>query len=111
MKQAILSPATFQMGKHPGYGGGMEKTAVTNLWKIFLKGMVLPTVGFTLSPGSGRVCYLIGNHHSYAKIDDIDFQIRVEADLMVDIFKDQIKIKKLNVLTLNTFKLFQGKKF
>ena len=27
-----------------------------------------------------RVCYLIGNHHSYQKIDGIDFQILIEAN-------------------------------
>lgn len=27
-----------------------------------------------------RVCYIIGNHHTYSRIDDVDFQILVEAD-------------------------------
>ncbi len=35
-----------------------------------------------------RVCYLIGNHHSYGKIDDVDFQILVEADFLVNIHED-----------------------
>lgn len=35
-----------------------------------------------------RVCFLIGNHHSYGKIDGIDFQILVEADFLVNIFED-----------------------
>ena len=32
-----------------------------------------------------RVCYLVGHHHTYTKIDGIDFQILVEADLLVNI--------------------------
>lgn len=32
-----------------------------------------------------RVCHLIGHHHTYTSIDGIDFQILVEADLMVNI--------------------------
>jgi HD superfamily phosphodiesterase len=37
-----------------------------------------------------RVCYLIGNHHTYTKIDHIDFQILVEADWLVNIHEDQM---------------------
>jgi hypothetical protein len=32
-----------------------------------------------------RVCHLVGHHHTYTKIDGIDFQILVEADLLVNI--------------------------
>jgi HD superfamily phosphodiesterase len=35
-----------------------------------------------------RVCFLIGHHHSYQKIDGLDFQILVEADFLVNIFED-----------------------
>lgn len=35
-----------------------------------------------------RVCFIIGNHHSYEKIDNIDFQILVEADILVNIFEE-----------------------
>ncbi len=35
-----------------------------------------------------RVLFLIGNHHSYQKIDDTDFQILVEADLIVNLEED-----------------------
>lgn len=37
-----------------------------------------------------RICYIIGNHHSYQKIDGADFQIIVEADFLVNIFEDGI---------------------
>jgi HD superfamily phosphodiesterase len=39
---------------------------------------------------TGRVCFLIGNHHTYTKIDGIDFQILVEADLLVNFFEDEM---------------------
>ena len=32
-----------------------------------------------------RVCFIIGHHHSYDKIDGIDFQVIVEADFLVNI--------------------------
>lgn len=37
-----------------------------------------------------RVCYIVGNHHSYSKLDGIDFQILVEADFLVNIYEDQM---------------------
>jgi HD superfamily phosphodiesterase len=37
-----------------------------------------------------RVCYLIGHHHTYNLIDDLDFQILVEADLLVNLEEDHI---------------------
>lgn len=35
-----------------------------------------------------RVLELVGNHHSYGKINGPDFQILVEADFIVNIFED-----------------------
>jgi HD superfamily phosphodiesterase len=37
-----------------------------------------------------RVCFIIGNHHSYSKIDGTDFQILVEADFLVNIYEDAV---------------------
>lgn len=37
---------------------------------------------------SARVCYLVGHHHTYQLIDDLDFQILVEADLLVNLEED-----------------------
>jgi len=36
------------------------------------------------------VCYLVGHHHTYNLIDDLDFQILVEADLLVNLEEDKI---------------------
>jgi HD superfamily phosphodiesterase len=55
-----------------------------------------------------RVCYLIGNHHSYGKIDDIDFQILVEADFIVNIFEDDINIKSIETIKNKYFKTLRG---
>lgn len=37
-----------------------------------------------------RVCYLVGHHHTYTHIDGADYQILVEADFLVNLYKDQI---------------------
>ena len=37
-----------------------------------------------------RICFIIGNHHSYQKIEGLDFQIIVEADFLVNIYEDEM---------------------
>ncbi len=51
-----------------------------------------------------RICYLIGNHHSYSKIDDIAFQILVEADFLVNIFEDNIKTDQIKSIKEKYFR-------
>lgn len=56
----------------------------------------------------GRILYLIGNHHSYSKIDGIDFQILVEADFLVNIFEDGMNTDAVLKLQKNIFKTQTG---
>ena len=37
---------------------------------------------------SARICYLVGHHHTYNLIDDLDFQILVEAEELVNLEED-----------------------
>jgi HD superfamily phosphodiesterase len=55
-----------------------------------------------------RVCYLIGNHHSYSKIDGVDFQILVEADFLVNIFEDSMSHKMIESIRKKYFKTVAG---
>ena len=57
-----------------------------------------------------RTCYIIGNHHSYTKIDGIDFQIIVEADMLVNIFEENMSKKAIEKIHENIFKTEAGKK-
>lgn len=57
----------------------------------------------------GRVCYLIGNHHSYDKIDAVDFQILVEADFLVNIYEDEIPKDNIAVIEEKIFRTASGK--
>jgi HD superfamily phosphodiesterase len=56
-----------------------------------------------------RTCYIIGNHHSYTKIDSIDFQIIVEADMLVNIFEDNMSRQAIENIKENIFKTDAGK--
>ncbi len=58
-----------------------------------------------------RVCFLIGNHHSYNKVDDIDFQILIEADFIVNIYEDKIEQKQVDIIKDKYFKTETGKRY
>lgn len=64
---------------------------------------------FSLDQGLiDRVCFLIGNHHTYPKIDDIDFQILVEADFLVNIFEDDMNQEQIKTILKKYFKTNTG---
>jgi HD superfamily phosphodiesterase len=58
-----------------------------------------------------RVCFLVGNHHSYQKTDGIDFQILVEADFIVNICEDGIENSNILNIAEKYIKTDSGKKF
>lgn len=58
-----------------------------------------------------RVCYLIGHHHTYSKIDGIDYQILIEADFLVNIYEDEIKATQIESIKDKYFKTKAGIKF
>ncbi|ADQ45094.1 metal-dependent phosphohydrolase HD sub domain [Caldicellulosiruptor kronotskyensis 2002] len=55
-----------------------------------------------------RILFLIGNHHSYSKIDDIDFQILVEADFLVNIHEDSMDVETIKSIKHKYFKTKMG---
>ena len=58
-----------------------------------------------------RVCYLIGHHHTYNRIIGIDFQILVEADMLVNIFEDSYSHEKIQDVKERLFKTKTGIKY
>lgn len=55
-----------------------------------------------------RICYIIGNHHTYSNIDGIDFQILVEADFLVNIFEDSMSPDAVRKIKETIFKTQTG---
>ena len=51
-----------------------------------------------------RVCFLVGNHHSYGKIDGPDFRILVEADFVVNIDEDKMGRDEILAIRKNIFR-------
>ncbi|EHI98548.1 metal dependent phosphohydrolase [Clostridium sp. DL-VIII] len=58
-----------------------------------------------------RVCYLIGHHHTYGKIDGVDYQILIEADFLVNVYEDEIKIPQIKSIKEKYFKTKAGIEF
>lgn len=59
----------------------------------------------------GRILHIIGNHHTYSKIDGIDFQILVEADFLVNIYEDSLERDSIDTIKNKYFKTNTGLKF
>lgn len=56
-----------------------------------------------------RICFLIVNHHTYDKVDGIDYQILIEADFLVNIFEDRLSKEKITLIKEKYFKTTSGK--
>lgn len=56
-----------------------------------------------------RVCFIIGNHHTYEKIDDIDFRIVVESDILVNISEGNLKNTEIDNIKNKYFTTATGR--
>lgn len=57
-----------------------------------------------------RVCYLVGNHHTYTSIDGPDYQILVEADFLVNLFEEDAALEERKNVYDRMFQTESGKK-
>lgn len=55
-----------------------------------------------------RICYLIGNHHTYDNIEGMDYQILVEADFLVNIYEDDMGGHSIKNVYDNIFRTEAG---
>lgn len=61
------------------------------------------------APIIDRVCFITAHHHTYSKIDGIDFQIIVEADFLVNIFEDDLGREAIESIGARIVKTESGK--
>jgi hypothetical protein len=55
-----------------------------------------------------RVLFLVGNHHSYAKVDGADFRILVEADFIVNAQEDSLDARAIAAARESVFRTAGG---
>lgn len=58
-----------------------------------------------------RVKFLIAHHHKYNCIDNIDYQILIEADFIVNADEDDVSLDTIKDIHDKIFKTASGKKF
>jgi len=56
-----------------------------------------------------RVCFIVGHHHTYEAIDDLDFQILVEADFLVNVCGRDWDLAKFKSIYDQHFKTDAGR--
>ena len=57
-----------------------------------------------------RVAFLVGHHHTYNRIDGLDYQILVEADFLVNLFEDNCSEEASRSAFEKIFKTASGRK-
>lgn len=57
-----------------------------------------------------RVSYLVGHHHTYGRIDGMDYQILVEADFLVNLFENAVERSAVERAYQRIFRTETGKK-
>ena len=55
-----------------------------------------------------RVCWLIAHHHTYDSIQGADYQILVEADFLVNIYKDAMSSEAVDTIENRIFRTAAG---
>lgn len=58
-----------------------------------------------------RICWLIGHHHTYGHIQDMDHQILVEADFLVNLAEDNASEKAVRHVLQSVFRTKSGIRF
>ena len=56
----------------------------------------------------GRACFIISKHHTFTAIDNIDFQLLVEADFLVNSTEDHLTDHQIISFARNIFKSESG---
>ena len=55
-----------------------------------------------------RVCWLIAHHHTYSNIQELDYQILVEADFLVNAYEDEMDEDAINTVRERIFRTKTG---
>ena len=55
-----------------------------------------------------RVCWLIAHHHTYSNIQELDYQILVEADFLVNAYEDEMDEDAITTVRERIFRTKTG---
>lgn len=69
---------------------------------------LLAAVGGYTEEQTERVCWLVGHHHTYTTIVDVDHQILVEADFLVNLYEDGASAQTISNVRRKVFRTKTG---
>jgi len=55
-----------------------------------------------------RVCYLVAHHHTYDRVDGMDYRILLEADALVNLYEDNSPSDAIETMLRNVFRTRTG---
>lgn len=55
-----------------------------------------------------KIAFIVGNHHTYSAVDDLTFQVLVEADFIVNAVEDNLSPTQIKTISKNIFKTSTG---
>lgn len=58
-----------------------------------------------------RVCYLVGHHHTFDAVDGPDYQILLEADLLVNLYEDSVSPEGQERAYAHVFRTETGRRY
>jgi len=56
-----------------------------------------------------RVTFIVGHHHDFSCVDDLDFQVLIEADMLVNLEEEKLAGKELLQFIQSFFKTSKGR--
>ena len=58
-----------------------------------------------------RVSYLVGHHHTYDQVDDLDYRILLEADFLVNFYEDSVSPEGQKLAYEHIFRTETGRRY
>ncbi|MGN0282874.1 MAG: HD domain-containing protein, partial [Prevotella sp.] len=55
-----------------------------------------------------RICWLVAHHHTYHVCEDLDYQILIEADILVNLYEDNVSTDAVCAVHRNIFRTESG---
>jgi len=69
---------------------------------------LLESVGGYTNEQMERICWLVAHHHTYLVCEELDYQILIEADMLVNMYEDGNSEQAVRTIKKNIFRTDSG---
>jgi uncharacterized protein len=88
--------------KYGNTSGRHQEEEGSPLAREFFSGFDIP------SEELDHVCFLVGHHHTYTKVDGLDYQILLEADFLVNASESRYSCRQIGSFREKVFRTESG---